>query len=104
MDFTQIIIALIGALFGGGLSAVVTLKWATKKLKFEAKNTEVDYAKNMMETQVNFIVEPLKKEVEKLRRSVDKFTKAFEKISICEYEANCPVRNALETKKEEEEK
>ncbi|MDR0559583.1 MAG: hypothetical protein LBG92_05395 [Prevotellaceae bacterium] len=38
MDYlTQIIIALAGALFGGGLAVIATLKWAAKKAQFEAK-------------------------------------------------------------------
>lgn len=103
MDWTTIIVAVIGALSGGILAAVATLKWTARKVQFEAKNTEVDYAKNLMETQVNFIVNPLKSEISALRKSVNRLEKAIERIPECQYSENCPVKVEINKNQNENE-
>ncbi|MDR0872980.1 MAG: hypothetical protein LBN27_05870 [Prevotellaceae bacterium] len=110
MDWTTIISLIINLLLGGTLIVTLaTLKSTKDKAEFEAKNTEVDYVKNMMDTQVNFIVEPLKKEIEEMRkrdenhikehskllRSVNRLEKAIERVADCPHSENCPVRTEI---------
>jgi hypothetical protein len=100
MEWMQLISLILNLLFGGGLVILLTVKSTREKARFEAKNTEVDYAKNMMETQVNFIVEPLKKEIASLRRSINRLEKAIERIPECQYAENCPVKTEIQKNEE----
>lgn len=99
MDWTVIITTLIGSLATGLLAVIATLKWTAQKSKFEAKNTEVDYAKNMMETQVEFIVKPLKDEIKNLRRDMRNLQHAIERVGECSYKEQCPVINEVNNQK-----
>ncbi|MDR3326903.1 MAG: hypothetical protein LBT04_02025 [Prevotellaceae bacterium] len=103
MHILQFIISLISALFGGGLAVIATLKWESKKAKFVAKSTEIDYSKNVLETQSNYIINPLKEEIKLLRKDMRQLQHAIEKIGNCDYKENCPVLKELRKKGEKPE-
>ena len=67
-----------------------------QKMHAEAKSTELDNDKTLVDTFNEYIVAPLKIEVNGLRKDVRKFTRAIEKINDCPHAANCPVRRELQ--------
>ena len=111
---TQITLALIGiitAIIGSGWFASVVLrrkymgeievqKAEVKKRGADTDGTEIANAEKTLKIQMEYIVEPLKKEINALRKTVGKLYRALQKISVCPYSGDCPVRNELQTDKD----
>lgn len=96
MEWTEVISLALNLVLSGGLIVTLyTLKAQKRKAEAEADNEELTSAGSIMEMQVKYIVEPIKKEVNALRKDVRKLQKAIEKIDDCTYRDNCPVRHQL---------
>lgn len=96
--FTQQIIHLVAeAILGGTLIVtLVTLRAKRKKANEEARAAELGNSKSLMDSFIEYIVEPIKKEVNALRKDVRKLNRAIEKINDCPHAATCPVRAELQ--------
>jgi len=93
MDFTTIIITVIGTIFGGGLGSFVTIRTQKKKAAAEAESTELDNVekaitiwremaqqlKTELEQSGTRYVE-VAQQVDELRKEVNKLTAASNKI------------------------
>ena len=107
---TSIILALIGI-----ITAIISSSWITsvvlrKKYTQEVENLKADIVKKhtdtkgidiqnaekMLKMQVDYIVEPLKKEINALRKTVNKLQRAVDKIGDCSYADKCPIRHELQ--------
>ena len=112
---TPIILALIGI-----VSAIVGSSWISslmfrKKYTQELENLKADVAKKntgtkgieienaekMLKMQVDYIVEPLKKEIGALRKTVNKLQRAVNKIGDCSHADLCPIRHELQSDTDE---
>jgi len=94
---------LLNLLLGGGLVVtLVTLKSIQKKAKEEAESVALDNEKKLSEMIKEYFVEPLKKEITSLRRTVSRLTRAVERIPSCPHSADCPVKDALDETKTDE--
>ncbi|MCR5190327.1 MAG: hypothetical protein K6C07_02830 [Bacteroidales bacterium] len=94
---------LLNLLLGGGLVVtLVTLKSIQKKAKEEAEGVALDNEKKLSEMIKEYFVEPLKKEITSLRRTVSRLTRAVERIPSCPHSADCPVKDALDETKTDE--
>ena len=104
MDWTQIVLAIVAALTGGG--------WLFDRQKhrkevesMEAANraADMDLAKKYVDEFEATIVGPLKETVEKsakevntLRTAVKRLTHALDKIKDCPHADDCPVYGELQ--------
>ena len=103
MGIYEIISTGLNLLLGGGLIvSVATLKSQQKKAKEEAESIALDNEKKLSEMINEYFVEPLKKEITSLRRTVSRLTRAIEKIPSCPHSADCPVKDALDESKTDE--
>ena len=94
---------LLNLLLSGGLVVtLVTLKSIQKKAKEEAESVALDNEKKLSEMIKEYFVEPLKKEITSLRRTVSRLTRAVERIPSCPHSADCPVKDALDETKTDE--
>ena len=95
MDYTTIIITLIGTLFGGGLASFVTIRTQKKKAAVEVESTELDNVekaitiwremavdlRNELETQRSKYAE-ITEHVDALRREVKRLTDTSKRILL----------------------
>ena len=103
MGIYEIISTGLNLLLGGGLIvSVATLKSQQKKAKEEAESIALDNEKKLSEMIKEYFVEPLKKEITSLRRTVSRLTRAVERIPSCPHSADCPVKDALDETKTDE--
>ena len=79
-----------------------TLKSQQKKAKEEAESIALDNEKKLSEMIKEYFVEPLKKEITSLRRTVSRLTRAVERIPSCPHSADCPVKDARDETKNDE--
>lgn len=107
----QIILALTGlltAVFGGSwftsvvlrrkyLNEIEILKADAKKKNTDTAGSEIDNMEKTLKIQVEYIVEPLKKEINVLRKRVIKLHRALENIGVCPHAPDCPVRRELQS-------
>jgi hypothetical protein len=73
-----------------------------KKAEAEARSAEIDNEEKAAKIMMDYVVEPLKKEMTAMRREMAKFRRAIERIKDCQYSDNCPVREELKKKNEDE--
>jgi hypothetical protein len=107
---TSIIITVIGL-----LSAVVGSTWIASvvlRRKYEQEiellkadhhrkesdtnGVEIANAKEVLKTQMEYIITPLQNEIKALRKDVRSLRRAVEKISDCPHSSDCPVRRELQ--------
>jgi hypothetical protein len=100
-DILPYIVSAVTAVIGwmGGKRAKVA---SDKKAEAEAKGAEIDNEEKAAKIMMDYVVEPLKKEMTAMRREVAKLRRAVEKIKDCQYSDNCPVREELKKKNEDE--
>jgi hypothetical protein len=84
MNFEIIITAITSFIVSGGLSILLTIKFTRRKSNAESGQIIWAAAKDAFETQVKYIIDPLKREITKLRR-------AIERVDTCPYKNQCPV-------------
>lgn len=89
-------------LSGTVIVQVVTIRSLKKKAEEEAKGIALDNEKKLSEMINEYFVEPLKKEITSLRRTVSRLTRAVERIPSCPHSADCPVKDALDETKTDE--
>jgi hypothetical protein len=88
----------VAGIFGG-----MRLKKANeKKAEAEAEAVKIDNEEKAAKIMMDYVVEPLKKEMTAMRREMAKFRRAIERIKDCQYSDNCPVREELKKKNEDE--
>ena len=103
IEIYGLVSTLLSLLLGGGLVVtLVTLKSIQKKAKEEAESVALDNEKKLSEMIKEYFVEPLKKEITSLRRTVSRLTRAVERIPSCPHSADCPVKDALDETKTDE--
>lgn len=114
-DMNEIILALI-AIVASPLTAWLTsllmkgkasqevalLKAEVEQMKADVRSRELDNDRKAIETMMDLVVNPLRKEMESLRRKVDRLTHAIEKIPSCPHSDNCPVSRELQRNVEPE--
>lgn len=102
-QFTQQMIHLaVDAILGGTLIVtLVTLRAKKKKANEEAKAVELDNNKKLLDSFIEYIVDPIKKEVNALRKDVRHLKRAIEKINDCPHATTCPVRTELQNYQDE---
>ena len=100
-DILPYVISAVTAVVGwiGGKRAKVA---SDKKAEAEAKSVEIDNEEKAAKIMMDYVVEPLKREIAAMRREVAKLRKAVERIKDCPYSDNCPVREELKKKNEDE--
>lgn len=118
MDWFNVVSIVLNALLTGGLIVtIVTLKAVRRKAMSEADKAAVDVTQSKEDvecTKINndekaskvlmeYIVEPLKKELSYMRRDVRQLTRAIERANECDYKEQCPVREEMSKKQEENE-
>ena len=103
MSPLEIILSILNLLTGGGLIvSLVTLRIQKAKAKEEAKGLALDNEEKVSKMVNEYFVEPLKKEITSLRRTVSRLTRAVERIPSCPHSADCPVKDALDETKTDE--
>lgn len=103
MSALEIILSILNLLTGGGLIAsLVTLRIQKFKAKEEAKGIALENEEKVSKMVNEYFVEPLKKEITSLRRTVSRLTRAVERIPSCPHSADCPVKDALDETKTDE--
>lgn len=97
MNTYQIISTILNLVLGGSLiTSLFTLSQTRKKMSADVHKQQLDNAEHASQILMNNIVKPLKAELINVRRELTKFKNAIEKISDCDYAADCPVRNQLQ--------
>ncbi len=110
----QLIIGIAGivtAIVGSGwISSVVlrkkylreidVLNVEIKKKDAETDAAEIENIEKILKIQIEYIVEPLKKEINGLRRTINVLRFALEKIGVCPHAAGCPVKHELQNDKD----
>ncbi len=78
--------------------ATLVVGWlgGRRKSKAETEAIEADSVKKLLETNEEFIVEPIKREINALRKEVRKLQKSIERIRDCPHADGCPVRHELQ--------
>lgn len=103
MDIYGIISTVLNLALGGSLVVTLaTLHSQQEKAREEAKSLAIENDKKVSELVNEYFVEPLKKEITSLRRTVSRLTRAIEKIPSCPHSADCPVKDALDETKTDE--
>jgi len=93
----EIVSLVLNLLFGGGfLLSLFKLKAERNIANAEAKSKELDNEEKTLQIQMQYIIEPLKKEINALRKDVRKLQKALDRIGDCPHADNCPVRRQLQ--------
>lgn len=75
---------------------VALLKAEVEQMKADVRSRELDNDRKAIETMMDLVVNPLRREMESLRRKVDRLTHAIEKIPSCPHSDNCPVSRELQ--------
>ena len=81
---------------------VALLKAEVDQMKADVRSRELDNDRKAIETMMDLVVNPLRKEMESLRRKMDRLTHAIEKIPSCPHSDNCPVSRELQRNAEPE--
>ena len=81
MDWTQIIIAVLGALAGIDLGRFLFIKLTKRGMAAEVKEKEIDVIKKLVDEVYKPTIEDLKGEVLDLRGKVDSLQEQVERIS-----------------------
>lgn len=117
----DIIVALIAALGGSGMTALITINQAkrmtdkrmellseqTKQTAAKTEETAVHSLKTALNTLNEDLIKPIsdenriiKTELKRLTDELAKFRKAIEKIAACAYSDSCPVTRELQNNKQ----
>lgn len=108
--WTQILIAILSAMGGGGLGSFLTARKKGKLMDSEVKTNEakaeetaVNTLKTALKTLNEEVINPIKsenkqihKELKDLTNEVQKFRKAIERIPACPHASHCPVTAELQ--------
>lgn len=98
MDTAEIISMVLNLVLGGGfVVTLATLHAQRQKADAEADEVEIRNSKEILESQREYIVKPLKTEINALRKDVRRLQKALDKINTCPHYNNCPVRRELQS-------
>jgi len=84
LPFTVSVITLIVGWLGG-----------RRKSAAEVENIKSDYAEKLLKLNNEYLIAPLTKQIDILSRRIQQLEQALSRISDCEYENICPVKNEL---------
>lgn len=102
MGVYEIISTALNLILSGGLFVTLaTLRSQRQKAQEEAKSLAIENDRKVSELVNEYFVEPLKREMTSLRRQVSRLSRAVEKIPLCSYSDDCPVRDELDKFKPE---
>jgi len=75
----------------------LTIGWLTGKRKSaaEVENIKSDYAEKLLKLNNEYLIAPLTKQIDILSQRIQMLEQALSRISDCEYEKICPVKNEL---------
>ncbi len=82
------------------LHEIDVLKTEIKKKEAETDRAEIENMEKILKIQIEYIVEPLKKEINGLRKTINILRLALEKIGVCPHAAGCPVKHELQNDKD----
>ncbi|MDR1729936.1 MAG: hypothetical protein LBR52_04670 [Prevotellaceae bacterium] len=82
------------------LREIDVLNTEIKKKDAETDTAEIENIERILKIQIEYIVEPLKKEINGLRKTINFLRLALEKIGVCPHAAGCPVKHELQNDKD----
>lgn len=75
---------------------IAKLKTEVDQMRADVRSRELDNDRKAIETMMELVVNPLRREMSSLRSYVNKLTHAIEKIPACPYSDTCPVSRELQ--------